>query len=434
MADSVVAIYDLDEWELAFNDDYDDASASRIHWRAEDSGTLYVEVAAYDDGVGSYTLTVSELEIDDAHANNVAGATPITVGEPVEASVDYPADSDFFSFEAEAGTIYQVDVTLGTLADSKAAVFDAEGWELAFNDDFGDTPGSRIFWRPEADATLYVGVAGFGADVGSYTLTVSESDEADDHADSPEDATAIAVGTPTQGTINYGGDTDVFSFEAQAGRVYQVDVTLGTLGDSTVALSDAGGMELAFNDDFDGSASRLVWGATGSGTVYVAVKAYEADAGTYTLSVAELDIDDDDGNSLEDATPVTVGAPYEGIVDYPGDVDLFSFRAEAGQTYQIDVELGTLDDSLVQVLGDDGSELAFNDDFGETGASRVVWRAAASATFYVEVAGYGDSVGSYTLTVGATTATPAPAAGPNANSGGVGHEQPQPQSSKRSKP
>ena len=52
-------------------------------------------------------------------------------------------------------------------------------------------------------------------------------------------------------------------------------------------------------------------------------------------------------------------------MDYDGDVDYFRFQAEEGQSYQIDVALGTLDDSSLMLLGPDGRELAYNDDHGD---------------------------------------------------------------------
>ena len=44
-----------------------------------------------------------------------------------------------------------------------------------------------------------------------------------------------------------------------------------------------------------------------------------------------------------------VGADVEGALDYDGDIDFFRFQAERGQSYQIDVALGTLDDSIVDL-------------------------------------------------------------------------------------
>ena len=85
------------------------------------------------------------------------------------------------------------------------------------------------------------------------------------------------------------------------------------------------------------------------------------------------------------------------MLDYPDDVDVFVFGAVEDESYQIDVTLGTLSDSIVAVYDSGGFELAWDDDYEGSLASRVEWRAPLTGDFYVEVSGYGE--GSYTLTV-----------------------------------
>ena len=108
------------------------------------------------------------------------------------------------------------------------------------------------------------------------------------------------------------------------------------------------------------------------------------------------DVPDDHGNSEGDATAIRVGMDVRGTLDYDGDIDFFRFQAERGQSYQIDVALGTLDDSIVDLYDVDWSFLDSNDDY-ETFASRLYWEAPSSGERYVAVEGYGT--GTYTLTV-----------------------------------
>ena len=109
------------------------------------------------------------------------------------------------------------------------------------------------------------------------------------------------------------------------------------------------------------------------------------------------DVPDDHGNDIDDATAIRVGADVRGAMDYDGDIDFFRFQAERGQSYQIDVALGTLDDSIVELYDVDWSFLETNDDYGDTYASRLYWEAPSSGERYVAVEGYGT--GTYTLTV-----------------------------------
>ena len=209
----------------------------------------------------------------------------------------------------------------------------------------------------------------------------------------------MVVGEAVPGSVDYGGDVDFFVFEAEAGELYQVDVSLGTLPDSTAVLYDAEESELAYNDDYLSLASRIDWLAESAGTFYVAVEGYGGETGSYTLTVEP--VIDDHVNSADGATPVVVGEAVSGSVDYRDDVDFFVFEAEAGEWYRIDVSLGTLPDSVAVLYDADESELAYNDD-REDGldlASRIDWLAESAGTFYVAVGGFDERAGSYTLTV-----------------------------------
>ncbi len=215
-----------------------------------------------------------------------------------------------------------------------------------------------------------------------------------------EEATAVAIDEEAQGELDEPGDFDLFVFEAIEGELYQIDVTLGTLDDSVVGLYDADETELAFNDDYKhSSASRIVWVAPGSGSYYIKVAAWGSGTGSYTLTVVASDIVDDHANGVGDATSVTVGEVVSGVVDYPGDTDLFVFEASEGELYQIDVALGTLDDSVVGLYDADEWQLAYNDDYEGSLASRIVWEAPSSGSYYIEVSAWIDGAGSYTLTI-----------------------------------
>ena len=329
---------------------------------------------------------------------NLEQAVVLTVGQAAQGTLADESDRNLFAFEAEPGQLYEMDVSLDTLEDSVITLYDADGWELAYNDDQIDSLASRIVWRASASGSHYVQVAGYGS--GSYTLTVSVSDLVDDHGDSAADATAVAAGEAIPSALEYAEDSDYFSFEAEQGQLYQIDVSLDTLEDSVIALYDADGWELAFSDDYaDSLASRIVWRASASGLHYVQVSGYGS--GSYTLTVSVSDIVDDHGDSIADATAVTVGEAIPGALEYAEDSDYFSFEAEQGQLYQIDVSLDTLEDSVIALYDADGQELAYNDDHADSLASRIDWEAPASVVYYLEVRGYSAPGGSYTVTIAA---------------------------------
>lgn len=56
-------------------------------------------------------------------------------------------------------------------------------------------------------------------------------------------------------------------------------------------------------------------------------------------------------DTIEDATPVAIGASAHGIINHSGDVAMFALPPTAGEHYQIDVALGTLGDFVLDVYG-----------------------------------------------------------------------------------
>ena len=223
------------------------------------------------------------------------------------------------------------------------------------------------------------------------------SDIVDDYPNGSEGAAALELGKPVEGVLEYADDVDVFVLSAVEGELYEVDVALGTLSDSVVRVIDSDGFELGWNDDRgDGSwASRLLWRARGTGDFYVEVSGYGE--GSYALEVGLSDIVDDYPNGSEGAAALELGKPVEGVLEYADDVDVFVLSAVEGELYEIEVTLGTLSDSIVSVYDSDGFDLAWNDDYQDSLASRVEWRAPLTGDFYIEVSGYGE--GSYTLAV-----------------------------------
>ena len=249
--------------------------------------------------------------------------------------------------------------------------------------------------RAQVPAALRVCLVGFAGDL-------IPPDGSDDHADSAGGATPVTVGEPAQGGLDHLGDVDFFTFGAIAGESYRIEVTLGSLEDSELTLFDADERALAYNDDAAGTlASLIIWVAPESGSYYVEVASLDSfDIGSYTLSL-ELAAPDDHANSAEGATPVTVDGSVQGAMDDFGDVDFFTFEAVAGESYRVEVALGSLEDSVMALYDADGWELAFNDDRDEESfGSLISWTAPESGSYYVEVGSYdGSGLGSYTLSV-----------------------------------
>ena len=166
-------------------------------------------------GIGTYTLTVSHSTIVDDHGDDIDDATAIRVGADVRGALDYDGDIDYFSFQAEQGQSYRIDVAQGTLYDPKLDLFDSDGWLLGTNDDYGDPYASRLYWEAPSSGERYVAVEGYGT--GTYTLAVSL---VDDHGNDFESATRITIRETVAIELENDDDIDVLVFRARPGTVY----------------------------------------------------------------------------------------------------------------------------------------------------------------------------------------------------------------------
>ena len=101
---------------------------------------------------------------------------------------------------------------------------------------------------------------------------------------------------------------------------------------------------------------------------------------------------------IEEAAPVELGIATQGELEYDQDSDFFRFEATEGEYYELDVTLGTLQDSVLDLYDAEGQRLASNDDYGDSTASRLTWHAPSTGTYHVRVTNFNAGTGTYTLT------------------------------------
>ncbi len=254
----------------------------------------------------------------------------------------------------------------------------------------------------------------------SFTTFSRQGPPVDDHSDNPARATEIGVGETATGVIGEAEDDDYFRYQALADTTYRIDVDLRTLGDSILVLSsDGGDCLITLNDDRDdGLASSIQWTVGADDELHLLVtNADGRSTGSYSLTVdiaADDSRTDEHGNAPCSSTAVSVGVPVTGTIDDARDTDWFGFEAEEGDTYTLEVTLGTLADSLMGMYDPVADEFPeINDDFGESLASRIVWMAPRTGMFFVDVENPDlQSLGTYTLSItpgGEVEPTPTPA-------------------------
>ncbi len=361
-------------------------SATGLVWQATQSLPAAVRLQnGYSSSLASYSFAVEDLGPDD-HSNTVSNATAAAYGVPVVGRLELPDDVDTFSFTGTVGRIIQVTaaLTAGTQNQSiHLRVLSPQGTVLAEGD---NTVGAQL-----AAAGLYkVQVerrgSSYADDLVGYTLTVTDQG-VDDHAGTSTGATALTLGTPVAGTLQYEADVDAFAFTGLADHVYQVSCTRGS-GACSVTVKDAVG-QVVVNSN---STTPIFLALFGQRFVVEVSNSYSSSTvvGAFSLTVNDLGLEDH-GGTITTATPVTVGTAMPGSLGFANDVDAFSFTAVAGNIYA--TNLTPAGNVRVEVR-DPSNNLVASSSY----SSVLSFRTPTAGTYFILLSNYSASAG-YSLTV-----------------------------------
>ncbi len=160
-------------------------------------------------------------------------------------------------------------------------------WEFTFFDAFGGGGGGISSGMSTVDIQVL--------DVLGWTpaAPAATDDFASTFGDTVHPMGQLTVGVAKTGSLELIGDRDWFKVQLNTGTDYLVTVRGqdgggGSLDDPTVTLHDAGGAQIAFNDDADSVTfdSALIVHPAASGAYYVeAGSAFDVTPGTYTVTV-----------------------------------------------------------------------------------------------------------------------------------------------------
>jgi hypothetical protein len=308
-----------------------------------------------------------------------------------EFDISSDEDVDYFAFQLPASR-YGMEITididaasLGSELDAYMSIYNEERYEIGYNDDAdGSDPALS---GPLAAGLHYIEVRGYSGSTGSYTLKVDAS---------PIEAKSI--GLPYAGTFDMSAEAkrDIFAFEAADspyGLTIVIDIDAESTGsdlDLVVSLYDDGWQGIAYNDDTDGADPYLRARVT-HGTYYIVVEEYYDSSGPYTLNV--------DTNSIE---PHRIDLPYSGQseIALADESELYLVELLDAATIVIDIDAegtGSDLDSHLYLYDENWTEVESNDD--TDGSDSYIEMAMEAGIYFIEVKGYSDSTGDYTLTV-----------------------------------
>lgn len=412
--DPMLGIYDAQGNQLAFNDDANGSLNSALRYTPQSTGEVFVEARAFNsEATGRYRLGVSsETAPPDDVGNDASTRGRVAVGRTTTGNIESEGDVDSYRFSARTGNRYTVSLAgtgaEGGLGDPLLRVVDAEGNELASNDDSEGSLNSQLEFIPRSNGNVFIEARGYGDGyTGAYTLNVTQARMPRDNiSNSTLTGSSIRAGQTIDGVLDFPTDSDWFRIRLQEGQSYRFTLNSAgdsALGDPLLKLHNSRGEEVAMDDDGgDGLNSYLEFTAPSTGTYYVEARGFGDEAtGGYALTANAGDVPD---NTETDASLSADGDYREGVLSPAGDHDWYRIDLNEGQGIRVALNSAegadALGDPLVVLHGPDGAEIARDDDGGEGLNAWLEYVATAAGPYYIEARGFvDDAAGRYAISV-----------------------------------
>ena len=174
--DTYLRVYDGDGNLVAQNDDFGGTLNSQTTLDV-DPGVYYASVGSYADSeAGRYELQVQVVVRDDT--NPLPDADTLTLNSSGRGRADGEIasgnQSDLYTFTATVtGRMTIRGRALSGNLDTMITVYDADGNEVAFNDDYRGRTDSRVRLEVNAGETYSVELSSWGNTTGDYRLNIA---------------------------------------------------------------------------------------------------------------------------------------------------------------------------------------------------------------------------------------------------------------------
>ncbi len=339
-------------------------------------------------------------------------STQARLTSSADGEIGAAGDVDWYRMSVERGQRYSFTLDGVAGADGQAldpmlGIYDAQGNQIAMNDDSGESLNSALSYAPSENGEVFVEARAYSDEAtGRYRLAVTSAAVPPDAAGNDATTRARLVpGTPITGNIESQGDSDWYRLSARRGQRYHITLSSAEqdgVNDTLLRVVDRNGAELASNDDSEGSLnSALDFVPESSGDVFVVAAAYaDAYTGAYTLSASAATAPNDSISAdARTRGRLNVGQSTGGSLDFAGDRDWYRVRLVQGESYRFTLDGSeTLGDPLLRLLGPNGEDIATDDDGGEGFNSYLEFTAPTTGNYYLEARGFGDdATGAYTI-------------------------------------
>jgi hypothetical protein len=337
-------------------------------------------------------------------------------GDAIESALDAAGDADWYRMSVEQGRRYSFTLDAianeaGDTIDPVLAILDAQGNQLAFNDDANESLNSALSYVPASSGEVFVAVGSFlDSGAGGYRLAATSAEVPPDDAGNDASTRArVSPGRALNGAIEYQGDSDWYRLSAREGQQYRITLrgaegASEALADPFLRLVGSDGADINMNDD-DGQSlnSALTYVPQTSGDVFIVAGAYaDAYTGAYTLNVtAERAPSDNLAANARTRGRVNVGDSVDGALEFERDADWYRVRLEEGQSYRFTLAASgsnPLGDPLLRLHDANGQEVAMDDDGGGGLNSYLEFIAPSTGNYFLNAGAFADaSTGGYTL-------------------------------------
>jgi len=298
-----------------------------------------------------------ESEPNDKSSDSTIDTLPAVVNGQI-----LPGDADRFAFQAQRGQQLVVSASardlIPYLADAvpgwfqaTLALYDSDGEEVAYVDDFQFHPDPALFYEIPED--------------GTYTLEIKDSV----YRGREDFVYRIALG-------ELPFVTSVFPLGAPEGQKASVELAGWNLPKKSVAVSAVSAAAGKIDLNLSQSANRKI---------------------PFAVDTLPESSECEPNNRQEEALPVDLPLIVNGRIDQSGEWDLFRFEGHKGETVVAEVtarRLGSPLDSVMELTDADGKQLAFNDDYEDKAVGMTTHHADSRLSITL------PTDGTYTLRLG----------------------------------
>jgi len=420
--DSILTIYDSNFVQIARNDDSNGGFNSFISLNVDVNAIYYIRATAFESDTGAYQIsaTVISAPINAPVATGDSFATAITLtassGNVASAigEINPAYDPDYYTYTAATTGVvnFAMDAINNSGVDSILTIYNSTFVQIARNDDSNGGFNSFISLNVTAGSVYYIKATAYGSGTsatGEYRVSATFIAPTSGQAGAPGDsfATAIAL-TASQGStvqsavgdINPAYNADYYKYIATTTGVvnFAMDAINNSGIDSYLAIYNSNLVEIARNDDSNGSLNSFIsLNVTANTIYYLKATAYGLGTGAYQVSAAFTAPSTVQGTTFATAITLTAGNPIEGVISTALEADYYKYTAAAtgGVNFEMTAISNSGVDTFLTIYNSEFIEIARNDDSNGTRNSFISLNVTANAIYYLKATAFGSGTGTY---------------------------------------